>query len=686
MQSALFADDNHNPEQVRLQVLKQQLNEYAFHYYVNNTSLVSDAEYDRLMQELEGIEAAHPEWVTPDSPSQRVAGIPSEGFTKVTHPAPILSLASVTDIAGVQAWYERILKLDERVAQTSFTIEPKIDGLTIVLTYTNGILTLGATRGNGEVGEDITPNIRTIRSVPLQLRQGPDGPLIPANLVVRGEAFISLPDFERLNLRLQEAGERTYLNPRNTASGALRQLDPALTASRPLTWFCYSIVAMSDDAPRPRTQWQTLEWLRAWGFPVSDYSALAHDIHEALSLCEQRLPERDALQFEADGIVIKINEIDIADSLGFVGKDPRGALALKYPAREVTTILDAIRANVGRTGVITPYAELAAVELGGVVVRHATLHNFDFIAEKDIREGDRVLIKRAGDVIPYVIGPVVEARTGKEIPYDIPTDCPSCGAALEHVEGEVAWFCVNTNCPAQLVRHLEHFVSLNAMNIVGMGIKIVEQLVEAGLVKDLADLYRIDKACLFALEGFGDKKAENLVMAIETSKSQPLNRLINALGIRGVGEVMAGDLARHFGSLAALSAASLESLQTIEGVGPNIAQSIVDWFEREENQALLEKLKKYGIDPRNELQTTTGREQPLAGMVFVITGTLPNYSRTEMTELLERNGAKVTGSVSSKTTYLVAGDAAGSKLDKARSLGVPVLEEADVVALVGGNS
>lgn len=661
-----------------IQQLRASINYHNYRYHVLDAPLISDAEYDSLVARLRQIEAAHPEWVTPDSPTRRTGGVVLDKFVKVQHPAPILSLAAAYDLAGVQAWFDRVGKLDERVRGTGFVIEPKIDGLTVVLRYENGLFVQGATRGDGEQGEDITMNLRTVRAIPLRLPVDPQGMPAPQILVVRGEAFIFVKEFEKLNRRLEEAGERTYLNPRNTAAGSLRQLDPALTASRPITLLCYSIVYSSGELPA--TQWDTLDTLRELGFPVADVSEYCEDFNAVLKSCEGWLKRRDTLPYEADGIVIKVNDLRLASELGFVGKDPRGALALKFPAREVTTRLMEIGVAVGRTGVLTPYAVLEPVEVGGVVVKQATLHNFDYIEEKDIRVNDRVLIKRAGDVIPYVIGPVKDARKGDEVVFQPPQVCPACGQPVEHFEGEVAWYCVNAGCPAQLVRNLEHFVSRGAMDIVGLGIKIVEQLAGSGLVKNVADLYRLTSEDLLKLEGFADKKADNLLQAIEASKKQPLARLINGLGIRGVGEVMAVDLSNHFHDLNELSRASLDELQQIEGVGPNIAAAIVDWFGRQANQRLIEELKAVGVFPISMPKLRSAGV--LTGKTFVITGTLPNYSREGSKALIEENGGKVTDSVSKKTSYLVVGEAPGSKLDKARELGVPILDEAGLLALI----
>ncbi len=667
--------------------LKQSIAYHDYRYHVLDSPVISDAEYDRLVNRLRQIEALHPDWITPDSPTQRIGGGVAEKFTKVTHPRPILSLAAGFNEQDVRAWYERIRKLDERVAQSAFVLEPKIDGLTVVLHYRDGVFVQGATRGDGEVGEDITANLRTLRSLPLRIPVSSEGPNPPAYLVVRGEAFILIKEFEELNKKLLEAGERTYLNPRNTAAGSLRQLDPAITASRPLVLLTYSIVYAEGDVPQ--TQWETLQYLRALGFPVSELAQYCQRFEDVLASLGSWLEKRDRLPFEADGVVIKINDLRLADELGFVGKDPRGALALKFPAREVTTMLKDIVVNVGRTGVLTPNAVLEPVEIGGVIVKQATLHNFEYIAEKDIRIGDRVMVKRAGDVIPYVIGPVLEARTGKELPYCPPQTCPACGQAVEHFEGEVAWYCVNSACPAQLVRNVEHFVSRPAMDIVGLGIRIVEQLVENGLIKDAADLYYLRKEDLLNLEGFADKKAENLITAIANSRQQPLARLINALGIRGVGEVTAADLANVFRDLDSLSRATFEELQSIEGIGPNIAKAIVDWFARPTNRRLLEKLRAASVWPVVTEAAPGKAGAVLEGLTFVITGTLPNYSREEAKELIQQYGGKVTDSVSRKTDYLVVGESPGSKLAKVREFGIPVLDEAGLLVLIrergGGN-
>ncbi|MDI6695735.1 MAG: NAD-dependent DNA ligase LigA [Anaerolineales bacterium] len=665
----------------RLEELRRAIHYHNYRYHVLDDPVISDYEFDRLLAELRQIEADHPEWITPDSPTQRVGSIPATKFEKVRHPAPILSLANAFSAEDVRAWYERILKLDERVSQTSYVVEPKIDGLSVVLHYRDGVFILGATRGDGEIGEDVTVNLRTLKSLPLRVPINEKGPPALPYLAVRGEVYMNVHDFEELNQRLEAAGEKTYLNPRNTAAGSLRQLDPALTASRPLNLLTYQIVAAEGELPR--TQWETLGYLRDLGFPVTQHASLHPTLDSAIAECQAWVDKRDTLPYEVDGMVIKINDLVLAQNLGFVGKDPRGAIAFKFPAQEVTTRLLGIGVNVGRTGVLTPYAMLEPVDIGGVIVKQATLHNFDYIAEKDIRIGDRVRVKRAGEVIPYVIGPVEALRTGDEQVYQPPKICPSCGEPVENLPGEVYWYCVNASCPAQLIRNLEHFVSRSAMDIVGLGIRIVEQLVEVGLVKDVADLYTLRREDLLKLEGFADKKVDNLLTAIQASKTQPLARLITALGIRGVGEVMATDLSRVYTDLDQLSHASLEELQTLEGVGPNTAQAIVDWFARPANRRILEKLRSAGVWPTSQAVQQAVEQQPFAGLTFVITGTLPSMSRDDVKDYIQSRGGKVTDSVSKKTSYLIVGDAPGSKLAKAQELGVPILDETGLRRLAG---
>lgn len=665
----------------RLEELRKSIHYHNYLYHVLDSPIISDYEFDRLLIELKQIEENHPEWITPESPSQRVGAIPLDKFNKVQHPSSILSLANAFDEEGVRAWYDRVAKLDDRVNHTSFIVEPKIDGLTVVLHYHNGIFTMGATRGNGTEGEDVTANLKTIRAIPLKIPVDPDGKKAPETLVVRGEVFIMIKEFEKLNRKLLEAGEKTYQNPRNTAAGSVRQLDPVLTASRPLTLLTYAIVECTGM--EFGTDHQVLEFLDIMGFPVVEYKN-CENLNNALTASQYYLDKRDRMPYEADGSVIKINDLNLVKELGVVGKDPRGAIAFKFPAREVITQLLDIGVNVGRTGVLTPYAILEPANIGGVIVKQATLHNFDFIKDKDIRIGDRVAVKRSGDVIPYVIGPIVSHRNGSEIIFSPPEVCPTCSQPVEHFEGEVAWYCVNSGCPAQLIRNIEHFVSRGAMDIVGLGIKIVEQLVNAGLVCDVADLYSLTADHLLKLEGFAQKKADNIINAIQASKSQPLPRLINALGIRGVGEVMSNDLVGFYFNLSSLSKANYEDLQRIEGVGPNIAQAIVDWFENPTNKKILQKLQSNGLWPQVKRDLSERSENlPFIGKTFVITGTLPTYSRDEAKAFIESLGGKVTDSVSKKTDYLVLGENPGSKLSKAENFGINIINEEELNKLSG---
>ncbi len=669
----------------RIDELCRQVAYHNYCYHVLAAPVVSDAEYDALFRELQALEAEHPDLARPDSPTQRVGGAVSEKFAKVRHPAPILSLGNAFNADGVRAWYERLRRVDDRVEAAEFVVEPKIDGLTVVLHYHDGLFVCGATRGDGEVGEDITPNLKTVRSLPLRIpvattRQGrrAASAAAPPRLVVRGEAVIFTRDFERMNAELQAQDKPTFANARNTAAGALRQLDPKLTAARPISLLCYGIV--QAEGVRVTTQWELVQYLRQMGFPVAENIRKFSGLEEAIAYAEAQAARRDGLPFEADGMVIKINDLRLAAELGVVGKDPRGAIAYKFPAREASTQLIDIGVNVGRTGVLTPYAILEAVNLSGATVRQATLHNFDFILQKDIRLGDRVLVKRSGEVIPYVIGPIVEARTGAERRYRMPKVCPSCGERVERVEGEVAYYCVNSACPAQLTRLVEHFAAV--LDIVGLGEKVAILLVQEGLVHDVADIFSLTEADLLKLPGFAEKRAQNLLAGIAAAKKPPLARLITALGIRSVGDVSAADLAAQFGSLDALGAASPEELQAIAGIGPSVATAVVDWFGHASNQQLLEKLRAAGVWPTAAPRARAAAAGPLAGKTFVITGTLPAWSRDEARAFIEAHGGKVTDSVSKKTSYLVLGEAPGSKLAKAEAFGVPIIDEAGLRALV----
>lgn len=668
----------------RIEELRRALSYHAYRYYVLDIPEISDAEYDALMRELVELEEAHPELRAPDSPSQRVGGAPLDRFEKVRHPEPILSLGSARNAGEVREWFSRISRLmpeDVPPDKLAFTVEPKFDGLTVVLTYEDGLFTLGATRGDGEMGEEITANLRTVRNLPLSIPvpgQGDERP--PARLVVRGEAYMPLDGFREFNRRQEEAEEKSFANPRNAAAGSLRQLDPAITASRPIYVFTYAVVA-AEGVSLP-TQWETLEYLRRMGFPVCPDSCRCLSLDEAIAYGEGWMARRDSLNYEADGVVIKLDDLTLSRSLGVVGKDPRGAIAFKAPAREATTKLLDITVTVGRTGTLNPAAVLEPMEVGGVTIRHASLHNFEYVESKDIRIGDTVVVQRAGDVIPQVVKPVVELRTGEERPYSPPERCPSCGESVVKPEGEVAVYCVNAACPAQLVRNLEHFVSRGAMDIEGLGEKQVAQFVRLGMVGDVADLYGLRREQLLELEGFADKKTDNLLAAIDGSRDRPVARLLTALGIRYVGGVVAETLAQHYGSLDGLMAAGVEELQDIPGVGPRIAASVVDYFSRPHNRALIEKLRRVGV--RFSEERAAVQSGALSGKTFVVTGTLPTMSRQEAEEFIKQHGGKVTGSVSKNTDYLLAGESPGEgKYRKAQQLGVPLIDEAALLKMAG---
>ena len=667
----------------RIQQLRREINYHLYRYHVLDSPVISDAQYDALYRALAALEAEHPELVTPESPTQRAGAAAADIFAKVRHPAPILSLMNAFNADDLRAWRARIGRLLPADTHLEYVVEPKLDGLTVVLHYRDGRFAQGATRGDGEVGEDVTANLRTLHGVPKRIPVDPRQSLRPPDyLVVRGEVFLPLDKFEALNAERLAAGEPLYMNPRNTAAGSLRQLDPAKTAERPLRLYCYDIVAI-EGGELPRRQWDRLAYLRDLGFPVSPDNTYCRSLDEVVAAYEQWIERRDHINYEVDGAVVKVDDRLLAEELGYAGKDPRGALAMKFPAREKTTRLLALQVNVGRTGVLAPNAVLEPVEIGGTTVRAATLHNFDEIARKDIRIGDRVLVKRAGDVIPYVVGPIVDARDGREQPIAPPETCPACGQPVVQLPDEIAFYCENAACPAQLIRRVEYFVSRGAMDIDGFGTQTSALLFERGLIHDVADIYTLRREDLLELEGFGDKKADRLLAGIEASKERPVDRLLTALGIRFVGGVVAEILVKNLGSLDALAAAGAATLEEIAGVGPRTAASVAAWFTNAGNRELIAKLRAAGLRIAAEREATPQASESLAGKVFVITGTLPGLTRDEATALIEAHGGKVTGSVSKKTNYVVAGEAAGSKLDRARELGVPVLDAAGLRAMVG---
>jgi DNA ligase (NAD+) len=681
----------------QIEELRKEIRYHNYRYYVLDSPVVSDAEYDRLMRELQELEAAHPLLVTPDSPTQRVGAEPLDRFEKVRHPKPMLSLSDAFEEEELRAWLERISKLlpeGMTPKDLQYVVEPKIDGLTVVLTYEDGLYVQGATRGNGIEGEDVTANLKTIRGVPLRIPVSPNGPRPeaaslkiegppPARLVVRGEAYMPIDQFEEFNRRQAELGGKTFANPRNAAAGSVRQLDPRITASRPLSIFTYAVV--DSEGVTVTTQWDSLQYLKRMGFPVNPDSRLRSDFEEVVAYCHEWMKKRDTLDYEVDGVVVKINSLGIQEQLGAVGNAPRGAVAYKFPGREATTKLLNIGVNVGRTGTLNPFAILEPVEVGGVIVRQAALHNEEDIHRKDIRIGDTVTVRRAGEVIPYVVGPIADLRTGEERMFLMPDRCPACGEPTVKPEGEVAHYCVNAACPAQLVRRVEYFASRGAMDIEGFGSRMAEQFVKERLLKDVADFYYLRREDILPLEGFAEKSTDNLLAAIGVSKDRPLWRLITALGIRFVGSTVAQLLTEQYSSIDELMAATQEELEAIEGLGPNTAGSIVEWFGRERHRALIEKLRQAGVRMEERLEVKEEIPQPLEGLTFVITGTLPSMSRDEATALIERHGGKVTGSVSSRTDYLLVGEApGGTKYNKARELGVPMIGEGELLGMIEG--
>ncbi|MFN2141271.1 MAG: NAD-dependent DNA ligase LigA [Candidatus Promineifilaceae bacterium] len=667
----------------RIKQLRDEINYHLYRYHVLDAPVISDAEYDALYRELVSLEEKHPELITPDSPTQRAGAEPLDSFTKVAHPAPILSLANAFNAEDMRAWRTRIGRLlPDDHQELDYVVEPKLDGLSVVLTYRDGLFVLGATRGNGVIGEDITQNLRTLTTLPKRIPVDPASSLTaPPYMVVRGEVFFPLDKFAQLNEARAEAGEALYMNPRNTAAGSLRQLDPAKTAGRPLRLYVYDFIAW-EGIDLPDMQWERLALLRDFGFPVSPDNVYCPDLDCVMARYEVWQDKRNEINYEVDGVVVKINDRPLADSLGFVGKDPRGAIAIKFPAQEKTTRLLDVQVNVGRTGILAPNAVLDAVEIGGVTVRSATLHNYDEIARKDIRIGDMVIVKRAGDVIPYIVGPIVDLRDGSEKVIERPTVCPVCGEPVVDVPGEVAIYCDNAACPEQLVRRVEYFVSRGAMDVDGFGSQTAALLVAEGMLHDIGDIYSLKRDDLLALEGFKEKKVDNLLAGVEASKGQPVERVLTALGIRFVGSVVAGLLMDELSGIDELSTATVERLQEIEGIGPQTAVAVVDWFSRDKNQRILEKLRVAGLNFEAQRAAIEGPAN-LDGLTFVITGTLPSMSRDEAKALIEQNGGKVTGSVSKNTDYLLAGEKAGSKLAKAEALEVPILDEAALLELIG---
>ena len=659
----------------RIDRLREQINYHNYRYYVLDSPEISDAEYDALMVQLRGLEEEHPELVTAESPTQRVGAAPVEAFGVVEHRWPLLSLANVFSYDELLAWHRRATNLvPDR--EMDFVCELKLDGLAVALTYENGRLVSGATRGDGYRGENITQNLRTIRSIPLSVPRD-----APARFEVRGEVYLSRTGFRKLNEERAEEGQPLFANPRNAAAGSVRQLDPRVTARRPLDICIYGLGGFEGRGTVPETHWETLEYLKALGFKTSPYNARVAQIDGAEEYYRQRLEEREKLEFDADGVVVKVNSFELQRELGAVAHDPRWAVAYKFPAVQATTRLLEIGINVGRTGSLNPFAVLEPVSVGGVTIRQAALHNEEDIRRKDIRIGDTVLVQRAGEVIPQVVGPIKEKRTGAEREFVMPSRCPVCESEVIRPEGEAIARCTNASCPAQLYEHVAHFVSRAAMDIDGVGEKLVAALLGEGLVNDVADLYLLSKEDLVSLERMGDKSAENVLNAISDSKGRPLSRVIFALGIRHVGDETAELLASHFSSIDSLAAAEREELASIPSIGPKIADSIHAFFREEANLRLIDKLRKAGV--RLEKEAVEARELPLQGQEFVITGKLEAFARSEAEGRVRALGGSTGSNVTRKTSYLVVGADPGSKVDKARALGVEQLSEEEFLRLIG---
>jgi DNA ligase (NAD+) len=658
--------------------LRRVLEHHNHRYYVLDDPEVSDSDYDALLNELRDLEAEHPQLRTPDSPTQRVGAEPLDKFDQVRHLQPMLSLANARNEEEMAAWVLRseryLARQGVEMGDVRFVTEPKIDGLAISLVYENGVFVRGATRGNGEIGEDVTQNLRTIGAIPLRVEDAP--PL----LEVRGEIYLPLAAFVRLNEQRAEAGEPTYANPRNTAAGSIRQLDPQLTASRPLSMWCYGIGAI--DGVEFDTHWQILQWLRDHGFRVNRDVEIHDTVDEVVAACRAWEERRDRLDFEIDGVVVKVDDLELQRQLGVVGREPRGAIAWKFPPTMATTTLNGVAWNVGRTGHMVPFAMLEPVQVSGVTVKLATLHNEEDLRRKDVRDGDEVIVMRAGDVIPQVVSPTAKAqkRKGRSAPPEPPAKCPACGTPTVKPDGSVWTICPNrTGCPGQVFQAVKHFVG--AMDIDGLGEENVRRFLSKGLIESFADLYDLSVERLAGLEGFAEISARNLVAAIEESKRQPFHLALYALGIPGIGYVNARNLARHFRSMDALMAASEEELAEVEGVGPIMATTVHETLAEERTRELVRRLRDYGLQMEEEAPAAPA-EGPLVGKTLVLTGTLPNLTRPDATARIEAAGGKVTGSVSKKTDFLVAGDDPGTKLTKAQELGTEVLDEDGLLALL----
>jgi DNA ligase (NAD+) len=668
-------DRNIDRATARVADLRREIEYHNYRYHVLNDPVISDEEYDRLFRELLELETEFPELASPDSPTRRIGAEPQERFVKVEHRRPMLSLANAFDEDELRAFNKRIRNLLE-ADDVDFVTELKIDGIAVTMTYERGVLVQGATRGNGLTGEDITANLKTIKSIPLRFQAGQP---VPDIIEIRGEAYLPISAFNRINEERAASGESVFANPRNSAAGALRQLDPRVSASRPLAFFGYAVGYYEGIAFQ--NQIEVLQRLAAWGFPVNPNYRRQPDIEAVAGFCRDWQEKRHTLDYEIDGVVVKVNNLEYQDRLGTVSHDPRWAVAYKFPGQLATTRLLKIDINVGRTGALNPYGILEPVQLAGVTIRTATLHNEDDIRRKDIREGDFVIVKRAGDVIPQIVGPVRERRTGDEREFQYPLQCPACGGPVVREEGEAMAYCSNSQCPAQRLESLIHFVSQGAMDIRGLGPQTLEKMIALKLIEGPADIFGLRAEQIGLLPGFKAKSIENLLRSVSASKARPFPRVLFALGIRHVGESIAELLASGFGSIELLLDAPEEEISAIQGIGPEIAHSVRAYFDVAQNRELVRRLGEAG------LQLQGGRRPPpagpFAGKTFVITGTLPTLSRKEAEEFIERRGGKVISSVSSKTSYLLVGEDPGSKLQKAQDLGVSRITEEELRRLAG---
>ncbi len=663
----------------RAEELRRQIRHHEQLYYQAGTPEISDRDFDRLLAELQAIEAEHPELLTADSPTRRVGGEPLSAFAQVRHDPPMLSLDNGYSIDELRAWHARLRRLLPDV-EPAMVAELKIDGVSVSLRYVDGVFVQGATRGNGRVGDDITANLRTVRSLPLRLTADPKLP-VPPQLLVRGEVYMARSAFARLNRQREEAGEPLFVNPRNATAGAIRLLDSRAVAARGLSLLAYTI-AEGDPGGG---QAATLERLAAWGFPVHAGWRRCDDLEQVETFIEEWRNRRRELDFDTDGVVVKVDDLAVRERVGSTARAPRWALAFKYAAEQGETVVREIAVQVGRTGVLTPVALLEPVFVGGTTVQRATLHNYEDLARKDVRVGDTVRIERGGDVIPKVVEVVLDRRPADARPFEMPAACPRCGEPVQRAEGEVAWRCVNPVCPAVVAESIRHFVGRNAMDIEGLGDERIEQLLRLGLIADFPDLYRLDRDRLAALDNWGERSADKLLASIDASRTRSLPQLLFALGIRHVGERIAGLLARRFGSLAALAAAGEEELTAVPEIGPVVAASVRAFFADPRQGARLEALAAAGVAPPPMETEPAPAALPLAGRTIVLTGKLERYTREEAKALLERLGARVSGSVSARTSLVIAGEDAGSKLDKARELGVPVADEAELDRLSGAS-